>query len=851
MLRLPRSRIRQPLAVEPLRWLVTATALVLVAFKAGVFPAANLLAADAVHPIAVLPERIEIDRPEDTPQLVVLRPIAADRQDDLTRDAEFLVVPENLATVDRDGRLRPMRDGVGEVIVSSNDQESRVPIEIRAFGSPPPVSFRHELLPLLTKSTCNSGGCHGKAEGQNGLKLSVFGFDPVADHQALVMEGRGRRVSPGNPAASLLYLKALAAVPHGGGQKIDPGSHRDRRLLRWIAEGATFTTPRDESLRTVAIEVEPELQVMSLGTRRQLRVTAIDASGRRRCVTAESEFESNAATIATVDPGGLIHASDSPGEAAILVRYAGELAVCRVTLPRQGVVVGRPPENNFVDSLVWDKLQRLGIRPSGLSDDATFLRRVQLDTIGTLPTPDEVREFLADDSPDKRDRLIGRLLERPEYVDHWTMNWLNLLKADPLAVSPQGVVAMQRWLRGGLSENMPFDRMVWELLTVQGNTSDIGPGAFYKSANKPEELARSVSQLFLGVRIECAECHHHPSERWGQDDFVGLAGFFTGLRLKNLPNGEQAILARGGRDLPHPRQGDPVPARALGEPAADFTHDTDRRRVLARWMIAPDNPYFARAIVNRLVAHYFGQGLIEPIDDLRETNPASNEPLMRALETHLRDVGYDLRAFTATLLRSRAYQASDDTNETNATDQQNFSHALTKSLPAEVLLDAICQATGVPEKFNGWPLGHRAIEVWDSRMPSYFFTIFGRPVRATVCECERSDQPSISQALHLLHSPEIEGKLSHRRGRARQLAESPLSPPEIITELYLATVSRPPTPDELEGMLEAFATHGASDAAGAIADDARGASDVASWRRAATEDVLWTLLNSKEFLFNH
>lgn len=801
------------------------------------FACVLLACASASAEIHITPERIELDRPEASQQLLVLDHISPGRAQDRTREVRFEVSPPGIAQVDSSGLLRPLSDGAGELIVHGENVTLRVPIEIHAFATPPPVSFRNEILPLLTKAHCNSGGCHGKAEGQNGLKLSVFGFDPAGDYRALTQESRGRRVSPGNPAHSLLYQKALAVVPHGGGLKIEPGSYRDHRLLRWIAEGATSRTADDEASRTVAIEIEPSQLVMGLASTQQLRATAVDASGRRRCVTAESEYKSNASGIATVDPRGLIRSTDTAGEAAILVRYGGHLAVCRVTLPREGVTVDRPAENNFIDGLVWDKLQRLGIRPSGLCDDATFLRRAFLDTIGTLPTAAEVREFLVDPSEHKRSVVIDRLLERPEYVDYWTMKWLNLLKADPLTVTPQGVVAVQRWLHGSFTANKPFDQLAYELLTVQGNTAAIGPGSFYKAATKPEEMARSLSQLLLGVRIECAQCHHHPSERWGQEDFVGLAGFFTGVKLKKLPNGEDAIVSRGGSDLPHPRGGQPVPARALGDAPADFSSGGDRRQSLARWITAPDNPFFAKAIVNRLWAHYFGHGLVDPIDDLRETNPAANEPLLLALENHLREIDYDLKAFTRTLLNSRVYQGSGDVDESNAADRQNFSHAVEKTLPAEVLLDAICQATGVPEKFNGWPSGHRAIEVWDSRMPSYFFTIFGRPVRATVCECERSDEPSISQALHLLNSPEIEQKLGHHNGRARQLADSTLTPVEIIRELYWVTLARPPSDAEIQTMQEAFG-------------DDTAANDPPS-RRAATEDILWTLLNSKEFLFNH
>lgn len=778
----------------------------------------------------VSPPAIVLDTPEASQQVLLMETLGPGREADVTRQARFEITPPGVAAIDDRGLLRPLAEGKAELAATVGERRLTATIEVRDLQNPPPVSFQHQIVPMLTKARCNSGGCHGKAEGQNGFKLSIFGFDPQADFEAIVLEGRGRRVSLASPAQSLIYRKGSARTPHGGGLKIEPGGHYDRRLLRWLAEGAKFNAPDDESSRTLRIEVEPTQQVLTAGQSQQLRATAIDAAGRRRCVTSEADFESNAAPIADVDSRGLIEASDVPGEAAILVRYAGHVAVCRVTLPQPGVTVARPPENNFIDGRVWDKLQRLGIPPSEPADDAMFLRRVYLDTIGALPTAEEAREFLADTAPDKRARLIDRLLDRPEYVDYWTMRWLDILRADQLTISPQGAVAVQRWLRRHLEENRPFDQFARELLTVQGNTSAPGPGSFYKALTKPDEAARSISQLLLGVRIECAQCHHHPSERWSQADYVGLAGFFTGVSLKKLPNGEQALVSRGGKDLPHPRSGEPVAARALGAEPPDFTQTSDRRRALADWMTAPDNPFFAKTIANRLWAHYFGRGLVMPIDDLRDTNPASNEPLMQALADHMREVRYDLKAFTRTLLNSRAYQLSSATTPGNESDEQNFSHAAYKPLPAEVLLDAICHSTGVLEEFNGWPEGYRAVQIWDNRMPSYFFTIFGRPVRATVCECERSNEPSIAQALHLLNAPEIAEKLDHRHGRARRLAQSSLAPQEIIEELYLTALARYPSEAETSLMLEAFTAN--------------------NDRRVATQDVLWTLLNSKEFIFN-
>ncbi len=778
----------------------------------------------------ISPQEVVLRRPEATQQVVIHRKDTADRMVDITREVPITIDPPHIAVIDERGLISPRANGEGTVIVHFQERTQSIPLTVSQLDHPSPISFRNEVIPILTKAGCNSGGCHGKAEGQNGFKLSIFGFDARADFEAMVMEGRGRRISVAQPARSLLVRKASARTPHGGGRKIEPGSYREHRLLRWISEGAQFDSIEDSPARIVGIEVHPPQQILHRGETQQIRVTTIDAHGNRRCVTNETEYKSNAAAIADVDSRGLIQASQIPGEAAILVRHLGHVATCRITLPRTGVSFPRPAQNNFIDALVWDKLERLGIEPSGPSDDATFLRRVYLDTIGTLPTVQQTREFLSDPAADKRSTLIDHLLNRDEYADYWTMKWLDILRADQLKISPQGAVAVQRWLRRGFTENHTFDRFATDLLTVQGNTSAHGPGSFYKILNKPDEAARSISQLLLGVRIECAQCHHHPSERWSQADYVGLAGFFTGLKLKSLPNGEQAVVSFGGKDLPHPRSGEAVPTHALGAGPADFSQVADRRRVLADWMTSDDNPLFAQTIANRLWAHYFGRGLIHPIDDIRATNPATNAPLMQALTDHMRELKFDMKAYTRTLLNSRAYQLSSATLPSNKDDQQNFSHFIQKSLPAEVLLDAICQSTGVSEDFNGWPEGYRAIQVWDNRMPSYFFRIFGRPVRASVCECERSGEPSISQALHLLNAPEIFEKISHRRGRARKLAASAKSPGEIIDELYLCTLARLPIQEETELMLQAFAE----------AD-----------RRSATEDILWALLNSKEFVFNH
>ncbi len=788
----------------------------------------------AAGELRVSPAKVVLDGPEATQQLLVTAMSDEGRLRDVTRRAQFAVESPGIGSVDERGTIRGTSEGRTQVVVRLGDQSFQVPVVVRGLREPTPVSFQHDVLPTLTKAGCNSGGCHGKAEGKNGFKLSVFGYDAAADYAALVKEGRGRRVFPAVPDLSLLLLKGTATVPHGGGQKIERDTLAYRRVRRWIAEGARFESEASEPFIATRIEVEPAQRVMTPGATQQLRVTAIDASGGRRCVTGEAHFESNASGVAEVDGRGLVTAADAPGEAAVLVRYMGHVAVSRVTRPRatSEQPFARPGENNFIDGLVWDKLRTLELRPSDLADDATFMRRAYLDVIGTLPSADDARAFLADTSPDKRARLVDALLDRPEYADYWAMRWADILRVDRDKLTAEGAVAMTRWLRRQFAENRPYDAFVRNLLTARGATHAEGPAAFYKAFDSPEVAGRSVSQLFLGVRIECAQCHHHPAERWSQADYVAWAGFFTGMKRKKLPGGGEAVMVTSGRSMKHPRTGEPVGVRPLGGDVIDLEQHSDLRTPLADWMTGDDNPYFARAIANRLWAHYFGRGLVDPIDDMRATNPATNEPLLAALADHLRDVDYDLKAFTRTLLASRVYQLSSEPNDGNARDDQNFSHARYKPMPAEVLYDAICQATGTPPKFVGWPSDYRAIQVWDNRVPSYFFRVFGRPVRATVCSCERGDAPSMAQALHLMNSPRITGRIEDRNGRANRMADSDRSPDQIIEELFLATLSRFPTDSERRVMLEAFA--------GQKVD-----------RRAAAQDVLWALLNSKQFIYNH
>ena len=806
----------------------------LVVFAVVLSPAPTL--ANESQRLVVSPSSVQFNTPESTQQLVVTWYDESNIATDVTHLAQYHISDPAIAQVDSSGQLQPLRDGIAQLTISQQGKTVSLDIQVKAFANPASISFRHQIIPILSKAGCNAGGCHGKAEGQQGFRLSVFGYDAEADYQAIALYGKSRRIFVTSPEHSLLRQKAIAEIPHGGGKKIEPGSLWDRILLRWIAEGAQLgEIPKNDSavrLRTAEnLRIEPASITLPAFGQQQLRVVFTDQAGQETCVTADAQFQSNEDSIAAVDQKGVIRTTENPGEAAILVRYLGKVSVCRVTRPRQSVQFEAPTVNNFIDQIVWQKLAQLNIQPSPVADEATFLRRVFIDTIGTLPTAQEARDFLTDTSPNKRFKLIQRLLQRTEYADYWALRWSDLLQVDKDTIPAESAVAMTRWIRKQIAANIPYDEFARSILTAEGSILSESPAPFYQVQNDPEKLARSVSQLFLGVRLECAQCHHHPLERWDQEDYYAFAGFFTGIERKGSALSGVRVVATTGRELNHPRTQNPVPVAVLGGEPLDLGSVHDRRQILANWITDPQNPYFAKLIVNRLWAHYMGRGLIEPLDDLRDTNPASNEKLMEALVQHLIDVKFDLKRFTETILSSQVYQLSHVTNDSNRLDEQNYSHARWKSVPAEVLLDAVSQVTGVPESFNGWPLGYRAIQIWDNKLPSHFFEVFGRPRRLTVCSCERGDEPSMEQALHLMNATATADKIVHPDGNAYRFATSLSTDEEVVREVYLATLARYPTDAEKQRLLAHF-------------------QDTAN-RQESIEDLLWVLINSREFVFNH
>ncbi len=717
--------------------------------------------------------------------------------------------------------LKPLFTAVLLAAVSASAAPAKV-------AAPRAFNFENDISPLLTRHGCNASQCHGKAEGQNGFKLSVFGYDALADFRALTVESKGRRASPAAPEQSLFLAKASGAVPHQGGARVPAGSPDYETIRAWLAAGASFGSTNDA--RVVRVEMEPRERILAPGSKLQLRVNATYSDGRMADVTRFCVFQSNNDSLAKVDEHGVVGIGSLPGQTSVMARYLGEVTSFLAIVPRPGKPVGNAgfAEFNFIDRHVNAHLKKLNLRPSEVCDDATFLRRASLDIIGTLPTADEARRFLADKASDKRAQLVESLLKRPEFADFWALKWADLLRVDRQKLGQRDAYAYYRWIRDQFAANRPLDQFARALLTAEGPLDDAPAGHFYKVVTRPGDMANAVSQVFLGIRLACAECHHHPFDRWSQTDYYGMSGLFAQVSIRKGALGE-TLLAEGNPATKHPRTGENVPPHALdAEPSKDTG---DRRRALAEWFTAPENPWFARNLANRLAAHFLGRGVIEPVDDVRATNPPGNPALLDALARVVTDSRFDLKQFIRTLAASRTYQLSATPNDTNAQDEQNYSRALFKRLPAEVLFDAVCQVTGVPEKFDGVPSGTRAIQLWDSQTQHYFLKLFGRPVRVTACECERNSEASIAQVLHLLNSPNLQSKLSHANGQLARLVASHPDNAKLADELYLTFFSRMPTVTERQLVAKHLA---------ASPD-----------RQQGVEDYAWSLLNAVEFVFNH
>ncbi len=777
--------------------------------------------------LRVSPAEVRVGGTNPRQQLLITAEDETGRPFDVTHRCRLEIQDSKLATVDGTV-IAGLRDGATTLTARFADVEAQASVVVKDVEEYPPVHFVNDVMPLFSKFGCNSGGCHGKQSGQNGFKLSVFGFDPRADYDALVKEGRGRRTFPGDPSRSLLTSKPTGRVAHGGGQRMSPDSADASVLAEWIGQGMPWGD--DNAPRVTHLEIEPAERLMKMQSTQQVLVTAVFADGKRRDVTSAASYSSNAEMVAGVERPGLIQTGQLPGEAAITINYMGHVGAVRLIVPKLGVAENFPAlvGSNQIDELVWAKLRKLNIVPSVPADDATLMRRMYLHAIGTLPTANEVREFLADADPHKRRRLIDQVLAREEYADYWALKWADVLLVDQETLGGRGAYEFHRWLREQMAANRPYDEWVRELITASGNSGKYGPVNFYRAMRTPEDLTKSVSQALLGIRMDCAQCHHHPFEKWAQEDFYGMAGFFNGLERKDLSGGRELVFHAQYRESKMPLTGVAVQTRPPGGPLLENSDDADPRVQLADWITRADNPYFARLAANRLWKHFLGRGLVEPEDDLRSTNPATNEPLLEFLAQYLVEKEFDLQALMRLIMNSRVYQLSSEPNDSNFDDEQNYSHFLVRRLPAEVMLDAISQATGSPERFVGMPHGTRAIQLWDNRMPSYFLDTFGRSERQSPCECGKSGEPTMAQALHLMNAPEIDAKIADTNARVARLVGTEKPRDVIVEELCLAVLSRPAGEKEKRIAEKLFA--GAD-------------------QRAAAEDFLWMLLNSYDFLF--
>lgn len=789
--------------------------------------------------LRIEPSEIAFDGSRDRRQVIVTGMYADGTIRDLTPFADYRI-DGPIATVDPDGLIAPAADGEGRLTVSAGGTSATAAIRVSGFAREIPVSFRNEVIPALSVGGCNSGACHGTPNGRNGFKLSLRGFDPDADFVHLTRDGAGRRADR-HGDASLVLLKGLGKIPHEGGSRFPASSVAAQALTRWLAEGLRDDAP--SMPRLTRIEVVPGARRLTAPARwQQLAVVAHFADGASRDVTRLSVFTSSDENVARVSPTGLVEFGRS-GEVAVTVRHQMELVPVRIVYlePKPGFVWPDPPSNNFVDDHVFAKHKSLDIRPSELCTDQEFLRRAYLDICGILPTADEVKAFLSSDEPNRRARLIDELLERPEYADFWTLKWSDIFRASRKTLQPKGVKAFQAWLRGHMERGSPLDEVVREVMTAQGSTFSTPAAGYFRVARNPESLAETTAQLFFGIRLQCAKCHNHPFERWSQDDYYGMAAWFARVKLKPDPKepgdkkkqgGDEIVSVATTGEVVHPRTGQPAPPRLLGLLGpASFPAGQDRRETLAVWMTSADNPFVPRSIVNRVWFHLMGRGIVDPVDDFRDSNPSASDELLDALARDFVAHKWDQKHLIRVIVNSRTYQLSAQTNDFNKDDDKYFSHAATRLLTAEQLLDAISFVTDRPEAFKGHPVGTRAAQLPDGEPNHPFLKAFGQPARELACECERESESTLAQALQLINGAVVNDRLRDPANRIGRLLSAKTPEPEMLTTLFLVTLTRPPTDVESRVLLGHVAA--------------------ASDKRNAWEDVHWSLINSKEFLFRH
>lgn len=731
-----------------------------------------------------------------------------------------------------EGFVLPIADGAFELTAQVGKLNAKMTGKVEKAADPAPVSFHNETLAALSKTSCNMGACHGSPSGKGGFRLSLRAYDPELDILTLKGEFYGRRANPMAPDESLLLRKPLMELAHGGGRRIKKTDTAYKVLRNWIGEG--MRTDVEKSITCDKITVFPEQRILEApANRQQIQVFGHFSDGSVRDVTTLSFFSSSNEAVASVNDDGLVN-KVARGETAVLARYLDKMATSYITFLEDvpGFVWQNPPENNFVDKHVYAKLKQLQIAPSEQCTDDEFVRRAYLDSIGRLPTLDETLAFLNDPAANRRDKLVDKLVDSDDFASYWTLMLGDILRVNSKKLKSVGVQKFRYWLFDAVRGDMPMDQFVRDLLTARGSVNENPAGNYWRASRDPQDATETTVQLFLGIRIQCAKCHNHPFERWTQDNYYGIGAAFARIGRKpgNDADDEVVFVANSG-EVTQPRTGKQMKVHLLLKGDVDVPATSDRRDVFAKWLTEPSNPFFAKSVVNRIWGQLFGRGIVEPVDDFRDSNPASNAGLLGSLADEFVKNGYSRKWAVKTIMKSRTYQHSSRKNEFNAQDELYFSHANARLLSAEQLLDSICQVTGVNESFAGAPPGTRAVELPEPPTDNYFLKIFGQPQREMACQCERSNESNLSQALQMINGPVVHNKLKDANGRIGKQIAAKKSDEEIITEMYLTAVCRKPTPTELESARQHVTQ---------VKD-----------RQIALEDIGWVILNSKEFLFQH
>ena len=805
---------------------------VLAILMTGTSARADSPAADG---IAIVPGDFTLSGPSSRQTVLVQRVVAGKFHGDVSDGLQLTSSNPAVVRIDNHRAAAAIADGEVTLTARSGSSHAAVKVTVAGMGKPFNWSFRNHVQPVLAKFGCSSGACHGAAAGQNGFRLSLRGYDDAGDWKSLTRNALGRRIVPADPSASLLVQKPAGAVPHKGGVKFAPDSQEFRVLAEWIADGAP--PPNDADARVLRIEVLPNQVILKPGAKQQMIVRAHFSDGSAHDVTRWAKYTAADTSVATVDDKTGEVSVVGSGEGAITAWYLSKIAIATVTSPYPNAVpsdtFAKAPRRNFVDDLVLEKLQSLSLPPSPPAGDSEFIRRAFLDTVGVLPTPDETKAFLADTSADKRDRLIESLLNRPEFVDYWAYKWSDLLLVSSKNLKAPTMWSYYNWVRNQVALNTPWDRFARQVLTARGSTSENGAASFYVLHDDPRLMSETATLTFMGTSINCAKCHNHPMEKWTNDQYYAMASLFSRVRNKNGDgDGEMVVFAASDGELVQPLTGKPQPPRPLEGDAVPAASAADRRGALADWLCSPKNAYFARSIANRVWANYMGVGLVEAVDDMRETNPPSNEKLMAALADYVVQNKYDLKALMRLILQSQTYQRSSAALPGNAKDTRFYSRYYPRRLMAEVMLDAFSQVTGAPTQFKDYPLGWRSLQLPDSNVDSYFLESFGRAERKLTCECERTEEPSMAQVLHIANGDTVNQKLKQAGNRVEKLLAAHTPDEGIVEEAYLAALCRAPTEQEKKAILEMLS--GAD----------------AKQRREVIEDVYWSILSSKEFLFN-